>query len=396
MARFNLSDEYLNRAGDTVAGTPRGQTPVCYAISCRRGGMLCGVADIVDLLTDHCQGPLTLRGKSDGEHFEPGEIVLTLEGPFEELVTLETLGLGILSLSAGAGNMADLVEAAGDAIQIIDTSSRRYPPELIAPLAVAAAVGGARGTSTPAGKTAAIERFGVGGDQIRVGQRDPVTFGVFGSVPPALASVFADHAIDGAAAFHTACPDALLSLSLGADRRERDTAVQAALRFGSGLDAVRLDTPKEQIHQGGHENPMRTLEMRILSQAPDRPAAQQALDSYGFGPGVTIEAIYAIRDLLDAQGARSARIVVTGEFDAQYVRALRACSTPVDTIETHGWVEFAEFTARIARVFEDGKWVTRTQAGPETTMSDSAPSESAPPESTPPDELESLPIIFQK
>ena len=52
MAKFNLTDECLNRAGDTVAATPRGQTPVCYLIYSRGAGMVCGVADIVDLLTD--------------------------------------------------------------------------------------------------------------------------------------------------------------------------------------------------------------------------------------------------------------------------------------------------------------------------------------------------------
>jgi len=380
MAKFNLTEESLNRSSDTVAGTPREQAPVCYAITCPQAGMVCGVADIVDLLTDHCQGPLTLRGKSDGERFEAGDVVLTLEGPFGEMVALETLCLGILSLSLGAANMADLVEAAGDSIKVIDTSARHFPPELIAPLAVAAAVGGARGTSTRAGQTAAVERFGVGGDNIQIGSRSPVIFGLYGSVPDALTTVFSGNSVECAQSYHATCPDAPLSVVLGFEGRERDTCSEVARQLGSALEAVRLDTPPDRLHQGGHEQAPRALEMRILSQARDRAAAQSALEKYGFGPGVTVEAVYAIRDLLDSHGARSARIVVGGDFDVQKVKAFRACHAPVDMIETDRWVEFAEFTSRIVRVLQDGQWIRRPRAGA----------------AEPPAEPDNLPVIFQK
>lgn len=380
MAKFNLSEDYLNHAGDAVANTPRATMRVTYALSCRRGGMLCGVADIVDLLTDHCQGPVTLRGKTDGERFAAGESALALEGAFADLVALETLCSGILALSAGAGNMAALVEAAGDSIKVVDTSARRHPPELIAPLAVAAAVGGAWGTSTQAGQAAAIERFGTGGDQIRVGQRSAATFALHGSVPAAMASIFAGNCTDGAAAFHAACPQVALNVSLGFEGRERDTCASAALRFGTGLEAVRLDTPPDRIHQSGHEQAARALEMRILSQATDRPAATRALEKYGFGPGVTIEAVYGIRDLLDSLGARSTRIIVAGGFDAQKVQAFRACQAPMDIVEADGWVEFADFTCEIVRVLEDGQWVNRRRAGAGPVPMD----------------IESLPVIFEK
>lgn len=378
MAKFNLSDEYLNKSNDAVAGTPREAMRVCYALSCRRSGMLCGVADIVDLLTDHCQGPLTLRGKRDGERFGADEVVLTLEGAFGELAALETLCTGILSLSAGAGNMADLVEAAGESVRIVDVSARRYPPELIAPLAIAAAIGGACGTSTQAGQTAAIERFGTGGERVQIGPRSPAVFGLYGHVPDALAGVFSGNSTDAAATFHAACPQASLSIRLGYEGRERDTCASAALRFGSGLDAVCLDTPRERIHQGGHEQAARALEMRILSQAGDRAAASAALEKYGFGPGVTIEAVYAIRDLLDSLGARSTRIVADGEFDAEKVRAFRACNAPLDMVEVDAWVEFAPFTSAPVRVFEGEQWISRRRAG------------------VGPVEPENLPVIFEK
>ena len=155
--------------------------------------------------------------------------------------------------------------------------------------------------------------------------------------------------------------------------------MQAAQRFGSSLEAVRLDVPPDRLHQGGHEKAVRTLEMRILSQAGDRAAAQVALEKFGFGPGLTIEAVYAMRDLLDSLGTRSTRIVVGGDIDAEKLRAFRACQAPVDAVETDRWVEFAEFSSEIIRVLGDGQSVPRDQAGSDT-----------------PTEPADLAVIFQK
>lgn len=380
MAKFNLTDECFNRSQETVAGTPREQMQACYAISCRQAGMMCGVADIVDLLTDHCSGPLVLRGKSDGERFGAGEVVLTLEGAFGELVALETLYLGILSLSAGAANMAAIVEAAGDGVRIIDLSARHYPPELVSPLAIAAAVGGAQGTTTRSGHTAVIERFGVGGELIRIGERQAVAFNLYGGVPHALSAVYEGSTVESADAYRTVCPEASLVIRLDFEGRERETCSEAVRRFGSALDIVRLETADNRIHEGGHEQAPRALEMRILSQAKDRQAAAAGLERYGFGPGVTVEEVYAIRDLLDSLGARSTRIMASGGFDVEKVRAFRACNAPVDFIGTSRWVEFADFTGDIFRVVEDGQWVRRCRAGRDDEVI----------------EPENLPVVFQK
>lgn len=363
MAKFNLSEDYLNKSADTVAGTPREQTPVRYAVTCRRGGLMCGVADLIDLLTDHCNGPVTLRGKTDGESFTAGEVVLALEGPFGELVPLETLCGGILSLSAAAANMAERVEAAGDSIRLIDASARRYPPELTGPIAIAAAVGGARGTHTQAGQTAVSERFGVGGDQIRVGSRPPVSFGLFGSVPRVLEVMYGGETLEAADALHKACSYTSLTVRVGGEGRERDLLTEAVRRFGSALESVRLDTPADRIHQGGHEIPTRTLEMRILSQATDRAAAQAALERFGFGPGVTIEMAYAVRDLLDSLGGRYTTITVGDGFDVEKIRAWRICNAPVDYIEVDDWVDFGEFACELVAVQEEGQWVARRPPG---------------------------------
>lgn len=362
MARYDLADEYFNRSYETVAGTPREEIPVVYAVFCRQPGMMAGVKDVADFLHGRCAGPLTVRALPDGERFEPLRIVMTLEGPFGQLVTTETTYLGLLSLSAAAANIADIVEAAGDA-SVIDMSARHYPPELVEAIALAAAIGGAAGTSTPSGHSVVHERFGTGDGRIQVGRQPPRYFNLYGTIPHALNAVYQGSSIESAAAYLEKHPEVPLTVLLDFEGREREICAEAVRRFGYQLSAVRIDTPANRIIQGGHNNVTRSLEMRVLSQARDRTAAMDALTRYGAGPGVTIEAAYAIRDLLDSMGAKSTRIVLSSGFDLDKVRAFRAASAPMDFIGTGSWVKFSAFTSDIIRVFEDGKWVDRCKAG---------------------------------
>ena len=362
MTTSDLADEYFNRALKKVEGTPRADRPVCYAIFARTGGVLCGVTDVLGLINARCTGPVTVRGKRDGDRFGPREIIMTIEGRFADLVVLETEYLGMLSLTGAATNMAAIVEAAGET-RIIDMAARHYPPEMSEYIGVAAAVGGAAGTCTRIGHTGAHERFGVGEGLIQVGGGPARRFELYGSIPHALNAVFEGSSIESAAAYHERHPDIPLSVLIDFEGRERDIVAEAVRRFGPDLYAVRLDTPASRVHQGGHETPNRAMEMRILAGARDRGAAQAALDRYGFGPGVTIEMVFNIRDLLNQLGARSTQIIASSGFDLEKVKAFKACGAPVDAIGTGSWVGFTFFTSDIIRVQENGTWVERCKAG---------------------------------
>lgn len=362
MYQSDLADEYFNRSYLAVQGTPREEARVYYAVFCRESGVLCGLSDVVSLVDRRCPGPVTVRSIPEGASFGPREIVMTLEGPFGQVVALETEYLGKLAWSGAAGSMSRIVEAAGD-VPVIDMAARHYPPELIPDLGVAAAVGGARGTSTRAGHAAVHACFGLGGDRIRVGSREPVEFKVYGSIPHALNAVCEGSSIESALAYRERCPEVPLTVLVDFEGRERDVVAEAVHRFGQDLYAVRLDTAGNRVHQGGHDKPDRALEMRILSRADNRAAAQEALDRYGFGPGVTIEEVYAIRDLLDRLGAKFTKIIVSSGFNLDKVRAFKACQAPMDGIGTGSWVRFAMFTSDIIRVWEGGAWVSRCKVG---------------------------------
>ncbi len=362
MAELEFADEYFNRSYRTVRDTPTAERRVVYGVFCRRPGVLCGIQDVIEVIDSHCPGPVTVRGLSDGDRYGPCEIVLLIEGPFGQLVVLETVILGLLSLSAAAGNMAAICEAAGG-VSVVDMSARHYPPELIERIALAAAVGGAAGTSTRAGHAAVLARYGASEGRIRIGQREPRAFGLYGTIPHALNAVYEGDSIASARAYRERVPEVPLTVLLDFEGREREVCAAAVRAFGDQLAAVRLDVPGNRVHQGGHAQPQRALEMRILSQVQDRAAAQQALERYGFGPGVTIESVYAIRDLLDSLNARHTKIMVSSGFNLDKVRAFKACRAPMDAIGTGSWVDFAIFTSDILRVHEDGRWVPRCKAG---------------------------------
>jgi len=365
MGKSELSDIYFNRSYEVVAGTPREHVLVRYAVFARHPGVLCGVTDVVELFRRRWgDEPLVVRANDEGEAYAANEVVMVLEGPFGGLVTLETECLGLLSLSGAAGTMAAIVEAA-EGVPVIDMGARHFPPSLTAQLAMAAALGGASGTSTEAGYNAVHARYGIGGDRIRIGEREPQAFGLYGSIPHALNAVFEGNSIESAAAYHERHREVPLTVLLDFEGRERDVCVEAVRRFGTALHAVRLDTPGERVHQGGHAEPVRALGMRVLSGAADRAAAEAGLRRYGFGPGVTIEAVYGIRDLLNSLGARETKIVVSSGFDLEKVRAFRACGAPMDVVGTGSWVRFEMFTSDIVSIFDNGEWVPRVKAGRE-------------------------------
>ena len=362
MRRSELADEYFNRSLSVVAGTPREHTRVRYAVFCRQSGVLAGVDAVLRLVRARCGPDVRVCGKSDGQAFAPLEVVLTLEGPFGQLVTLETEYLGYLAWSAAAANMAAIVEAAGD-IPVIDMAARHFPPELSPGIGVAAAVGGATGTSTAAGHAEAHVRFGIGAEQVQVAGRPPRDFKLYGTIPHALNAVFEGDSVESAVAYHDRYPDVPLTILVDFEGTERDVISAAVRRFGSALQGVRLDIAGSRVHQGGHEKANRALEMRILSAVSERAAAQAALDRYGFGPGVTIESVYNARDLLNSLGARQTQIVVSGGFTPEKARAFMACRAPMDAIGTGSWVQFAPFTSDIVKVHDGTSWVTRCKAG---------------------------------
>lgn len=365
MPQLPISDEYFNRSSRVVADTPRYNTRVRYAVFARQSGVLCGLNRSVRFIQEQCVGPLKLWARRDGDRFAANQGVMIVEGMFGELVNLETTYLGNLAFSGAATNMKRITDAARDAV-VVDMSARHYPYEIIEQTAYAAAIGGAGGTSTQAGYRYVHRWLGLGHDDlVRVNAEPPRPFRVYGSIPHALNAVYQGSSVDSAAAYRERLPDIPLTVLIDFEGQELDVCREAYARFGRDLFAVRLDTHHARVHQGGHEKPVPALVDHILSRAKDRDQAAEAIDRYGFGPGVTIEAAYNVRRVLDEIGATHTQLLVSSGFTAEKVAALVAAAAPIDGVGTGSWVEFLMFTSDITHVFENGQWVRRWKVGRE-------------------------------
>ncbi|MEE9297054.1 MAG: hypothetical protein V3W34_19100 [Phycisphaerae bacterium] len=363
MPQLPISDEYFNRSAAVVADTPLYNQRVRYAVFARSGGVVCGINRAVNFISRQCVGPLTVQARCDGDAFAPDQAVMVIEGLFGELVNLETTYLGMLAFSGAASHMADIVRAA-QGVSVIDMAARHYPYEIIEQTAYAAAIGGAVGTSTAAGHRYVKRWLGTGeGEFIRVGTRHPIEFKLYGSIPHALNAVFEGSSIESAKAYLARFPHVPLNVLIDFEGRELDVCAEAAGTFGSSLAAVRIDTHKARIHQGGHDQAVPELVDRILASAADKDAATQALAQYGFGPGVTIETVFNVRRALDEAGARHAKVVVSSGFDAKKVAAFRAAGAPMDAIGTGSWMDFLMFTSDVTHVFKQDRWVDRVKSG---------------------------------
>lgn len=363
MPQLPISDEYFNRSAAIVADTPYYNKRVRYCVFGRQDGIVCGVNRAVAFIKQNCLGPLRIRAFRDGDRYQARAAVMVVEGLFGELVNLETTYLGMLAFSGAATEMARIVEAAGD-VAVVDMAARHYPWEIIKQTAYAAAVGGAKGTSTPAGHRYVQRWLGTGdGDYIRLGDGEPWEFKLYGSIPHALNAVFDASSVESARAYIRRFPDVPLNVLIDFEGRELDVCREAAQTFGKKLAAVRIDTHGGRVHQGGHAESVPELVAHIMDRAPDKEAARQALDRYGFGKGVTIESVYNVRRALDEAGARHTRIVVSSGFNAEKVAAFKACAAPMDAIGTGSWMSFAMFTSDITAIYENGEWASRSKAG---------------------------------
>jgi len=329
---MKIADEYFNICRQIAIRHPKLMNRVVrYQVFAREDGILAGANRTVNFIKENTYGPLKIIGLKDGERFYSEKPALTYEGLFYELVILETSIDGFLSYSGSATSMSKIVEAA-DGVPVVDMSARHYPWEMIEQISSAAYLGGAAGTSTPAGHDY-VQKWYNPGDK----------FKIYASLPHAMAAVVAEMtereklfpSVMAAKLFHDIFPDQPITVLVDYEGKELDVTRQAFEFFGKKLFAVRLDT------HGG----------RNMQGVP-------------FGEnGVLVGSTFRMREFLDHIGAKHVKIIVSSGFNENKVRAFREANAPMDFIGTGSFVEFIHFTADISHVREKGEWKFRTKAG---------------------------------
>ena len=274
------ADVYFLRTERVLAG--EGRNPlVTMEVFCRRAGAtLCGIDEAKGLLSlaleaDAAAGRATVWALKDGDQIAAKEVVLRIRAPYQSIVRLETAYLGMMAHGTGWATAARAIVDAAAPTPVIAFGARHVHPNIADRLDYAAIIGGAMGASTTAGSA-------------RAG-RLPV-----GTMPHALVLIFGD-TVEAALAFDRQIAGDVPRIVLGdtfRDESEESTRVAAAL--GGTLAGVRLDRASEL-------------------------------------GGVTPALVAEVRAALDAAGAATAQIVISGGVSLERIAEFKAAKSRVDT-----------------------------------------------------------------
>lgn len=210
-----------------------------------------------------------------------------------------------------------IVNAVGEQdINIMDMSARHCPgAESVMMASYAAYVAGFTSCSTDLGGST----FGGSGR---------------GSMPHAFIGAFGS-TVEAAVAYARSVPDERVIVLVDYYGQELDDAVACYQALGDKLDSVRIDTHGGRYCQGV-TNTESEGDFAALKRLTEGFGVQYAgrYANYAYGKGVTIEAVYTLRDALDKAGAYKVGITVSSGFTPEKVAAFIDCNAPVTTIGT--------------------------------------------------------------
>jgi nicotinate phosphoribosyltransferase len=256
----------------------------------RKHAVLCGMDEALAILRlcSHGWDELEVRALRDGDAIEPLETVLTVEGAYTAFAHLETVYLGVLARRTRiATNVRLLVEAANGK-DVLYFPARHDHFCLQAGDGYAARVGGVAAVSTDA------QGVWWGGEGI-------------GTIPHALIAAYGGDTVLAAERFAAWAPEDLSVVVLvDFENDSVRTSLEVARALGPRLWGVRLDTSGELV---------------------DRALEGEA----GAGlAGVSEPLVRKVREALDSAGFGGVRIVVSGGFTVERVRAFEERGVPVD------------------------------------------------------------------
>jgi len=306
------SDKYFVRARDILNEdhhSPRVTMQVFGKAHAYLGGMDEAIA-ILKLCADDWSA-LEVRALYDGDAIAPWETVMTIEGPYAGFAHLETLYLGVLARRTRVGTNTRRVVDAAKPKSVLFFPARHDHWLVQTGDGYAAHVAGAIGVSTDA----QASWWGSSG---------------IGTVPHALIAAYDGDTVLATLKFASYMdPDVQIITLVDYDNDCVGTSLAAARALGRRLWGVRLDTSENMVDQS------------ILPQMGS------------FTPtGVNPQLVYNVRRALDGEGFNDVRIVVSGGFTVEKIRAFEEAGVPVDSYGV-GSSLFSgqfDFTADVVRV----------------------------------------------
>ena len=289
------TDAYFNHARATLLADGRHPRVVVQVFQ-KNDAWLGGVDEAIAILrlcSDEPDG-LTIRALHDGDRLEPWEAVLTIEGAYTTFAHLETVYLGTLARrTLITTNVVRVLEAANGK-PIIFMPARFDHQRVQAGDGYAAYVAG-QVTGFEIGVTSAEQASWWGGRGI-------------GTVPHALIAAYGGDTVLAAQKFAEWAPSEMsVTVLVDFENDSVRTALDVAEALGDRLWGVRLDTSETLV---------------------DRSLWEKMGD---FKPtGVNERLVRKTREALDAAGFAHVRIVVSGGFTAEKIRAFEERGVPVD------------------------------------------------------------------
>lgn len=292
-AYFNYSKELLEQRADR----PR----VLMQVFQKKQSILGGIDEAIAILRECAGGhepdgtwrpgwdALDVRALYEGDEISPWETVMTIEGDYSLFAHLETVYLGCLARrTLIMRNVREVVDAAGDK-PILYFPARHDHWLVQTGDGWAAHVAGAIGVSTDA------QASWWGGRGL-------------GTVPHGLIASFGGDTVAAARAFADRFAGEMrVTVLVDFENDSVRTALDVAEALGPRLWGVRLDT-SEQLAD----------------------LALQREHGSGAPKGVTPELVAMVRHELDRHGHNAVRIVTSGGFNAERIRAFEAAGVPVD------------------------------------------------------------------
>jgi nicotinate phosphoribosyltransferase len=290
------TDAYFNHARETLLADGRHPRVVMQVFQKRDaylGGMDEAIA-ILKLCSDDWEA-LTVHALYDGDRVEPWEPVMTIEGDYTLFAHLETLYLGTLSRrTLITTNVVRLLEAANGK-QIIFMPARHDHHRVQTGDGYAAYVAG-QIVGAPVGVTTDEQASWWGGKGV-------------GTVPHALISSYGGNTVLAASKFADwAPPDLNVTVLVDFENDSVRTSLEVARALGDRLWGVRLDTSENLVDRSLWEE-----------MGDYRPT------------GVNERLVWKVREALDENGFERVKIVASGGFDAEKIRAFETRGVPVDS-----------------------------------------------------------------
>ena len=284
------SDKYFVRARDLLTAD-RHSPRVTMQVFGKSEGFLGGIDEAIAILKlcSEDWSALSVRALHDGDPIQPWDVVLEIEGPYDQYVQLETLFLGVLARRTRVGTNTRHVVDAARPKDIMFFPARHDHWLVQTGDGYAAHIAGAIGVSTDA------QASWWGSEGI-------------GTVPHGLIAAYGGDTVLASRKFLDHMPaDIRLVTLVDFDNDCVATSLALADAIGPRLYGVRIDTSEMLVDRSV-----------IPMMGRFKPT------------GVNPHLVHNVRNALDRAGHGDVKIVVSGGFNVDKIRAFESMGVPVD------------------------------------------------------------------